>query len=264
MDQRRIVRSIWITVVALLGGQIAVYVVVCVVMGVSVQEHIWFPPVLLTFHIVMGLALARIHPLFRRVEDSTLLRRVNLPNVLSMIRVSSTPTILWLILIADEYAVVPFLATMTALVFLTDLLDGQISRRTHQVTEVGKYLDSSSDYAILFVTSIALRAYDLIALWIFILIVVRLVFQGVAQSIIFVIQRWSITAQSSFLGKAAVFAVMFLYAVALLQLFSSLPEWFGVSFKIVQYVVGAIVAVSLVEKVYLFLVDVTTRRRQPS
>ncbi len=264
MAAKRIVKSIWITVVVLLLVQATVFAAVVIARAVPLRGNLWFPPVVVAFHVAMGIALAAVHALFRRVEDNTLLDRVNLPNVLSMTRVSSTPTILWLILIADEYSVVPFLATLTALVFLTDLLDGQISRRTHQVTEIGKYLDSSSDYAILFVTSIALEAYGLISLWIFVLIVVRLVFQLIAQSIILIVQRWTITAKSSLLGKAAVFAVMFFYAAALLQLLPSLPEWYVIALQVLHYVVGAIVVVSLVEKAYLFVVDLRTRRRQPS
>lgn len=260
VKSRRIVRSIMITTVLLLALQGMVFTVVCAVMGVPVRGHLWFPPALLAFHAVLGVVLCALRDLFRRAEDQHPLERVNVANILSMIRVSSTPTILWLILIADEFAVVPFLATMTALVFLTDLLDGQISRRTHQVTEIGKYLDSASDYAILFVTSIALRVYQLIAVWLFILILARLVFQGLAQSIILVVQRWKIAPRSSLLGKAAVFTVMVFYAAALLRLLPSLPVWFGTAFTIVQAGTGVVVAASLGEKIYFFMLDLRTAR----
>jgi phosphatidylglycerophosphate synthase len=261
MSGKRIVRSIWLTTIALFVIQGTIFVLISVLKQVPVRQHIWFPIALTAFHVALGVVLSVLHDLFRRVDDNVPLDRVNIPNVLSMTRVSSTPTILWLILIANEHRVVAVLASLTALVFLTDLLDGQISRRTGQVTSIGKYLDSSSDYAILFVTSIALRVYDLIALWVFILILVRLLFQFVAQSIIFVVQRWSIEARSTRWGKASVFAVMFLYALALVQLVPTLPEWFGTVFLVVQAVAAVIVAISLAEKAYLFAVDVRTAAR---
>ena len=40
----------------------------------------------------------------------------------------------------------PALVAITAAIFLTDLLDGALARRRGQVTRMGGYLDSGSDY----------------------------------------------------------------------------------------------------------------------
>ncbi len=264
MGKGSIVRSIWLTTLVLLGAQIGLFIIMSLALGVPMNTNLWFAPVLLAFHLVMGGALTVVRDLFRLADSGTPLNRVNVPNALSMIRISSSPTILWMILIADEYTVVPYLVSLTALVFLTDFLDGQISRRTGQVTSIGKYLDSASDYAILFVTTIALRSHLLIHLWVFVLVLVRLGFQVIAQVTIFAVQRWTIAFQSSRPGKASVFGVMVLYAVSLLQLLKSIPAWFSTAFLVLEIVVCVVVVVSLGEKAYQFVVDVSRAGRKRS
>lgn len=264
MGKGSIVRSVWLITMILLGAQIGLFVMMSLILGVPMNTNLWFAPVAVAFHLIMGGALSVLRDLFRLADTGTPLTRVNVPNVLSMIRISSTPIILWMILIADEYVVVPYLASLTVLVFLTDLFDGQISRRTGQVTTIGKYLDSSSDYAILFATTIALRAHLLIHLWVFVLVLVRLGFQVVAQVTIFAVQRGTIAPQSSWPGKASVFGTMVLYAVALLQLLQSIPAWFAPAFLVLEIVVCVVVVISLGEKAYLFVVDLSRAGRDRS
>jgi len=264
MRNSGLVRSIWFVSLILLAAQLLVFLVLMLVLDVPLRDSYWFLPVTMAMHVIMGLSLSAVQTLFRLSDSGQPLERVNAPNVLSLIRISSTPTILWLILIAGDYAVVPYLATMTGIVFLTDLLDGQISRRTGQVTDIGKYLDSTSDYAILFVTTIAWYAHSLIHPWVFMLVLIRLGFQVAGQIIIFTVQRGSIAPRSSFVGKASVFGIMALYGIALLQLLQTIPDWFATGFLVLEIVVCAVVVVSLGEKAYLFIVDVTTAGRNRS
>jgi cardiolipin synthase (CMP-forming) len=264
MGNGGIVRSIWLVALLLLAAQIAIYIVLSLLLGIPVRDSVWVLPVAAVLHIVMGMSLSAVRNLFCLADSGVALTRVNVPNVLSLIRISSTPIILWLILIANDYPVVPYLASLTAMVFLTDLLDGQISRRTNQVTNIGKYLDSSSDYAILFVTTIAWRAHALIHPWVFVLVLVRLGFQVLGQVIIFAVQRGSIAARSSFAGKASVFGIMALYAISLLHLVESIPGWFSTAFLVLEIAVCAVVVISLGEKAYLFVIDVTQAGRNRS
>ena len=219
-------RSIWITVTALLISQIAIYVAVSLGYGLAWRGVAWFAPVTAAVHLALSLILTRLHHLFVIVDTDNTLNRVNLANILSMIRVSSAPTLLWLILMVPDAPIVPVLVTLTAIVFLTDLADGQVARRLDQVTEIGKYLDSTSDYTILFVVSAALIVHGLLPMWFFAVVIVRLAVHAAGQVALFLRQGGQIESKSSFLGKASVFATMFVYGVSLLGLVRNLGGWF--------------------------------------
>lgn len=230
--------------------------------GIDWRSIRWFLLLMPVFHLVLAVVLAALHKLFYNVDTGEQMRRVNLPNLLSMVRVSSTPTILLLVLLADSYSVVPVLVPLTALVFLTDLLDGQISRRAHQTTRIGRFLDSSSDYTVLFVSSIALAWYNLISGWLFIIVLLRFGLQLVGQAILFVAQRMKLHFRTSFLGKASVFLVMTLFALALLRLVPKMPAWYETVYELAEYVTAVVAVVSLGEKAFLFTVDARIARIQ--
>ena len=255
MHTPRIVRSIWITVLALFAFQAALVVTVGIAWRIDWTGVIWYVVVMPTMHVALGIILASLSRLFVIVDTGEQLTRVNLPNLLSMIRVSSAPTILLFVLLADSYSVVPVLVPLTALVFLTDLLDGQISRRTHQTTRIGKFLDSSSDYTVLFISSVALVSYHLISTWFFVVVLLRFGLQLVGQIILFLVQRMKIQFRTSFLGKASVFLVMTLFALALLRLVGGMPAWYETAYAVAEYVTAAVAIVSLGEKTFLFTVD---------
>ena len=75
------------------------------------------------------------------------------PNVLSVIRLLGVPLFIWLIVgpRADVWAVV-----VLAIAGLTDLLDGKIARRWHQVSRVGQMLDPIADRLYIFAIVVAL------------------------------------------------------------------------------------------------------------
>lgn len=255
MDTRRIVRSIWITSGLLFAAQVTIAAGIVAIYSMPGRVAPWYLIALPLIHLLMGGVLAALSDLFVKVDTGELLSRVNFANLLSLIRVSSAPTILWLVLVARSTPVAPVLVPLAALVFLTDLLDGQISRRTHQITKIGRFLDSSSDYIVLFVVSVALVSYDLISLWLFFVLMLRFGLQIVGQVVLFVAQRMRIQFRTSFLGKASVFAVMTLFALSLLALVEGIPGWFATVQRVAEYVTAAIAVVSLVEKGYLFVVD---------
>ncbi len=103
------------------------------------------------------------------------LTRVNLSNSLTFGRLSSIPSILFLIIQASSYPLVPVLLPFACLVFATDFLDGVVARKRNQVTFVGRYLDSTSDYLMIVAVSIVFRYYALIPVWLFILVISRLI-----------------------------------------------------------------------------------------
>ena len=68
-------------------------------------------------------------------------RILNVPNVLTLVRILLLPVVVWRFLIGDTAgALIAYLAAM-----LTDALDGFIARKCHQVTALGKLLDPIAD-----------------------------------------------------------------------------------------------------------------------
>ena len=261
MQDRPIVRSIWLTLVALFLGQAAIAVIVFTRYAIAVVDAAWYLAVMPIMHIAIGVVLTALRDLFTNTDTGRRLSRVNFANKLSLVRLSSAPTVLWLVLLARDHPVGPIVVPLTAAVFLTDLLDGQISRRTHQTTQIGQRLDSSSDYTVLVVVSIALIGYDLISVWFFALVMIRLGFPLFGQAILLVIRRWKVPFRTSFLGKASVFAIMTAYAISLATLIDGIPDWSDVVQVAAEYAAGSLALVSLAEKVYQYPGEVAHARR---
>jgi phosphatidylglycerophosphate synthase len=190
------------------------------------------------------------------------LQRVNLSNTLTLGRLSAIPTILFLIMQASTYPIMPVLLPLMVLVFATDTLDGMVARRRHEITYVGRYLDSSSDYLMIIAVSIIFFYYDLIPLWFFILILCRFVLFALGM-VALALRVGKPDPLSTFLGKASIFALMVLYVMEIAGLFG--VPWIGngLVVRIVEYAVALVVAVSMVDKaVFLRREFRKTGRRQ--
>ena len=68
-------------------------------------------------------------------------KNVNLPNALTMLRVVLLPLYAWFYLREDRIAAL----TVFAVAQLSDLLDGYLARRWHQITQFGKLMDPLAD-----------------------------------------------------------------------------------------------------------------------
>jgi cardiolipin synthase len=94
---------------------------------------------------------------------------MNLPNILTLIRVLLTP--LFIILIINKYfewALFTF-----AIAGVTDGLDGLIARLTHQRTELGTYLDPIADKLLTFAAFISLAIIEMIPSWLVVIVITR-------------------------------------------------------------------------------------------
>jgi CDP-diacylglycerol--glycerol-3-phosphate 3-phosphatidyltransferase len=184
---------------------------------------------------------------FRVESTGTQLPRVNLPNTLTLGRLSSLPSILYLIIQASTYSVVPVILPLMTIVFATDFLDGMIARRQKQITFVGRYLDSTSDYLMIVAVSIIFYYYDLVPLWFFILILCRLILFAAGMALL-ALRSGKTDPQATFLGKASIFALMVLYVMKVAGMIG--VPWIGddTVIRIVEYVVALIVVASLVDK----------------
>jgi cardiolipin synthase (CMP-forming) len=183
-----------------------------------------------------------------RVEGSNAqLERVNSPNVITLGRLSSVPTILFLVLLARAYPVLPVALPFISLVFASDFVDGILARRGGGVTFVGRYLDSSSDYLMIIAVSILYLVEGMIPAWFFWLLTARLVLfaAGMAWA---ALRQGAVKPVTTFLGKASIFSTMVLFAMEAAERFG--VPWAGDSrvVRIFEYVVGGIVAASMFDK----------------
>ena len=94
---------------------------------------------------------------------------MNLPNLISFLRICSVPIIVWLIV--NNNLLVAFWLTLAA--GLSDALDGIIAKRFNLVTELGTFLDPVADKALLMCLFISLGYQEYIAGWLAILVVFR-------------------------------------------------------------------------------------------
>lgn len=240
-------RSILLTVIGLCAFQVLLVGLVAVSFRVRPTTVRAYLLILLGAHTALLAFLWVMRRDFWLLEQGRQLDRVNLPNLLTLSRISSTPTVLYLLILSERYDIVPVMIVFTSLVFLTDLFDGRVSRRRHQRTRIGRYLDSMSDYAILGAVSIAFLHHGLISVWFFVLILIRLMAMGLGMGVLLLLQG-SVDASSTWWGKASVFTMMLLLAASLLELVVALQPQIVTATDILEMIVAAVVVISALEK----------------
>ncbi|HEY9592859.1 MAG TPA: CDP-alcohol phosphatidyltransferase family protein [Spirochaetia bacterium] len=255
-------RSIALHGALLLVVQAAILVAVTIVYRVIWQRFALFLSITVVYHVALTVVLIARREDFRLDDSNVILTRVNLSNSLTMVRLSSIPTIVFLIVGSTEFGVLPILLPLLAIVFVTDLLDGMFARRRHQITFVGRYLDSTSDYLMVIAVSIVFYYFDLIPLWFFLLVMARLVLFAIGMGVLS-LRVGKTNPLATFLGKASIFALMTLYVLEIARILH-IP-WIGheMVVTIVEYIVAAVVAASMVDKaIFLTRQFAAVRRRR--
>ena len=175
------------------------------------------------------------------------LPRVNLASSLTFARLSSVPTVLFLVIQTSRYPLLPVVLPFVCAVFLTDLLDGAAARRRGQVTFVGKYLDSTSDYLMIFAVSILFYHFRLIPAWFFVLILSRLVLFAVGMAALS-LKQGRANPLATFLGKASIFGSMFLYVLELADHLGVPVIGSPIVVRVFEYLVAGVIVASVVDK----------------
>jgi phosphatidylglycerophosphate synthase len=227
------------------GGALAV---VTFAYAMTWQRLVFFLLLSMAYHAGLTALLLVRRGDFRVEASGQPLTKVNLANRLTYIRLSSLPTIVFLVIQAPDFpASLPVILPLICAVFATDFLDGMTARRRGEITFVGRYLDSASDYLTIIAITIVLYYFGMLALWFMILVLVRLVFFAVGMALL-AVREGKANPLVTFAGKASIFSLMVLYAMEIARLFS--VPWIGdeAVVRIVSYVVAAIVAGSMVDK----------------
>jgi len=104
---------------------------------------------------------------------------VNLPNAITMLRVTVIPA-LFLLLLSPDPELSLFIAILFILAALTDLLDGYVARRYGITTKIGKLLDPMADKIIVSAAMVLLIPIGRIPAWIVAIMIIRdLVVDGI-------------------------------------------------------------------------------------
>ncbi|MGA2977898.1 MAG: CDP-alcohol phosphatidyltransferase family protein [Spirochaetia bacterium] len=242
-----LIKSITLHGVLFFLAQSALLLVVTIAYRMGWQRFGLFLGISAAYHAILTAILVARKGDFRVEGTNTLLVRVNLPNTLTFGRLSSIPTITYLIVKAAAFSILPVILPFICIVFATDFLDGMVARRRGQITFVGRYLDSSSDYLMIIAVSIMLFSYDLVPLWFFLLIMGRLILFAFGMAML-ALRTGKADPVSTFLGKMSIFSLMVLYAMEIARLFD--VPWIGDDkiVAIIMYIVTLIVVVSIGDK----------------
>src|SRR5215210_9391862 len=97
---------------------------------------------------------------------------LNLPNVLTLLRILAVPVIV-VALLGETPNGDALAAAVFALAAFTDGLDGYIARRRQDVTTFGKLMDPLADKLLIIAALIALVSLDRLAAWVAMVIIAR-------------------------------------------------------------------------------------------
>ena len=210
------------------------------------------------FHVLIGAFLFWRHEEFAAVDPPPHRRaaRLALPNALTLLRLSSIPTLTLMWSHGPRPGTTPALVAITAAIFLTDLLDGALARRRGQVTRMGGYLDSGSDYLALLALAGLLAARGIMPAWLAALLIGRLLLNAIAMAVV-KIRRRNYTPRPTTWGKISVAAAMALITAELLVHATTgsqppAPRVAGIM-QIAELATALILAISLADKARYFL-----------
>lgn len=105
-----------------------------------------------------------------QAQEEVLDRVLTVPNVVTLVRLALLPVFLWLLFATPHHVAA---LVVYAIAASTDWVDGQIARRTHQVSKLGKLFDPFVDRILIAVGVIAIFLLGRLPLWILVYLIVR-------------------------------------------------------------------------------------------
>ncbi|MFE3879641.1 CDP-alcohol phosphatidyltransferase family protein [Kitasatospora sp. NPDC059146] len=159
-------------------------------------------------------------------------RVLTIPNLLSMGRLVGVPVFLWLILwpvfggpTNDGWALL-----ILMLSGISDYLDGKLARRWGQISRVGQLLDPLADRLYVLSTLVGLTWREFLPWWVTAILLAREVF---IASLLPILNRHGYgPLQTSFLGKAATFNLMYAFPLLLL---GGIDSWIARPAEVVSW-----------------------------
>ena len=174
MIQRNLEQNIWHVTVIFILYQIILIQVLTFLFKLDLVLSLVFSTCCLVYNLVITAVLLSKTNLFFNEQNQTRLKVINLANILSLFRISSVFSLFFCYLFVEIPAILVITLVYTALVFISDFFDGFLARKLGQVTTIGKYLDSISDYVVLIFISTVYVYYGLTSVFFFLLVLARL------------------------------------------------------------------------------------------
>jgi phosphatidylglycerophosphate synthase len=245
--------SIWKTVSLYSAGEFLVFFIAGLVYSFSFLYFCLFFAVQTVFHLMVIWYLLGHRHFFFMIETKTPLKVINAANKITLFRITMVPLLLFLILRASRDQVLPILIPLLVLTFLSDLADGHVSRVNHEQTFIGRILDSSGDYLVVGLLAVFYYVLNFIPNWLFILILLRLIFNPLGVLILF--RKYKrLEPNTTMGGKITIAFLMVLFVPELLRLrFPGLGTlcFYG------EIIAAIILGLSLVDKGIYFVKNFT-------
>src|SRR5947207_5316723 len=147
---------------------------------------------------------------------------VNLPNVLTLLRIIAVPVI-FVALLGETPNGDALAAGVFALAAFTDGLDGYIARRRQDITNFGKLVDPLADKLLIIAALVSLVSLDRLAAWVAMVIIARELAVTVLRA---VAVEQGVVISASWLGKLK--TVLQVAAVFALIIWNPSPTWVDV------------------------------------
>lgn len=139
-------------------------------------------------------------------------RVLTVPNVVTTLRLAGVGVFCWLLFgVAHQTAAAILLGVLGA----TDWLDGQLARRLHQVSTVGKVLDPAADRVLVGTAVVAVIVHGAVPLWFGLLTIARELL--VSGSVVTLAALGARRIDVTWIGKAGTFALMVAYPAFLIS-----------------------------------------------
>jgi CDP-diacylglycerol--glycerol-3-phosphate 3-phosphatidyltransferase len=146
------------------------------------------------------------------------MRRLNLPNSISLFRVAMVPILMVFLLVdvpaGDIVALVIFLIAAAR-----DSLDGYIARRRKQTTVLGAFLDPLADKLLVTAALVSLVGLDRLSAWVAMVVIAR---EFAISGLRMVVAVQNVVISASKWGKAKTASQMLAIAVLIVE-----PRWSG-------------------------------------
>ncbi len=252
-NDQRLVKNIIITIVALFFVQCITLLFLVWIYAIAWTPLLWLLPILIVLHVLIVIILCSLRDSFYIIESQRRLDHINLTNWLSVFRISSTPTIVFLLANIQRYDLLTPSLILLFLIFLTDFVDGKLARRLHQNTQIGQYIDSWSDYIILLTVTFMFFYYRFISVWFFALVLLRLFIPIVGIAILFFGTGYT-QYHSTRMGKQSIFAIMSLFTLSLGQLLWRNTPYSGLILPLLEIIAAlGFVLPAVVERTLLLI-----------
>ncbi|MBQ8029611.1 MAG: CDP-diacylglycerol--glycerol-3-phosphate 3-phosphatidyltransferase [Clostridia bacterium] len=180
-----------------------------------------------------------------------MLKKMNLPNKLTLSRMIIAPIYLLLMLIDFKnhflWATIVF-----ALASLTDFFDGKLARKYDQITVFGKLCDPVGDKMLFLAALLAFLKYDMCSIWVIMIVMSR---EFIITSLRMVAIDQNVVIAAGIWGKAKTVCQMVFTVLIMLIMQFGVPEGFVLEAETISNILMWIVAFLTVISGIKYLID---------